>query len=407
MKFGNCVIEHNPFGVPMIGNTVNGCLAGLTPEGAAVCHRMFHEDVSKEEIDAVDPDLRSCLTRGAFDQDAAPSASPRTAYLHVTHRCNLQCVGCYSAIENRNDTADLSLEDIRRIIEQLAQSGVQELIISGGEPFLRDDLAAIVAYANRCGIPSITVLTNGTLISPERVGELAPFVQTVSVSFDGAAPRSSASIRGTQRFDQLVGAIRIIQAAGINAHAIPTIHNGNIGDYKAYCKLADDLGITLSFSLLSISHGDQEAEILTPTEESLIGLAEAALLNQSPNVTISDTPLNALSTRISCGAGQTIVSIAADGTLYPCHMLHLPSYTLGNLLKQELADLLARGGDALPRSVDEVTGCSDCEIRYLCGGGCRARAQHALGDLQAADPYCSLMRRYYELVLAPLATTVA
>ncbi len=391
----------------MIGNTANGCLAGLTSEGAAVCHRMFREDISNEEIDAADPDLRSCLTRGAFDQDAAPSTSPRTAYLHVTHRCNLQCVGCYSAIENRNDAADLPLEDISRIIEQLAQSGVRELIISGGEPFLRDDLAAIVAHANRCGIPSITVLTNGTLISPERVGELAPFVQTVSVSFDGATPCSPATIRGSQRFNQLVEAIRIIQAAGINAHAIPTIHHDNIGDYEAYCKLADELDITLSFSLLSITHDDPEAGTLTPTEESLAGLAEAALLNQSPNVTISDTPLNTLSTRISCGAGQATISVAADGTLYPCHMLHLPSYALGNLLKQDLADLLVKGGAALPRSVDEVTGCSDCEIRYLCGGGCRARAQHARGDLQAVDPYCSLMRHYYELVLAPLATTVA
>lgn len=390
----------------MIGNTANGCLAGLTPEGAALCHRMFSEDVAPEEIDAVDSELRLCLTQGAFDRNATPANTLHTAYLHVTHHCNLQCVGCYSAIDNRNAAHDLPYDELCRIIGQLAQTGVQELIISGGEPFLRDDLVDLCAHASCMGIPDITVLTNGTLLSLGTLQNLSSWVRTVSVSFDGATANGRATIRGTQRFSQLVDAVKLIQSANITAHILPTLHNGNVNDYEAYCKLAEELEVSLSFSLLSISHDDPKAEKLAPCSESLANLAVKVLSSQSPSISISDTPLGSLATRISCGAGQSIVSIAADGTLYPCHMLHRSSYALGNLIENNLTDLLSKGGDTLPQSVDEVAGCSDCEIRYLCGGGCRARAQHAHGDPYGTDPYCSLMRRYYELILAPLSTTI-
>ena len=137
MRFGPNVVEHAPFSIPMIGNTATGYVIGLTPEGAAVCHRMFAEDVPEAEVAAVNADLPAHLRRGGFvveDVEAddvtlgkgvegveraegvgagnaaaaasAPSASAvpaplQSAYLHVTHHCNLNCIGCYSAVDAR------------------------------------------------------------------------------------------------------------------------------------------------------------------------------------------------------------------------------------------------------------------------------------------------------------------
>ena len=56
MRFGPNVVEHAPFSIPMIGNTATGYSIGLTPEGAAVCHRMFSEDVTEAEVAAVHAD---------------------------------------------------------------------------------------------------------------------------------------------------------------------------------------------------------------------------------------------------------------------------------------------------------------------------------------------------------------
>ena len=66
MRFGPNVVEHAPFSIPMIGNTATGYVIGLTPEGAAVCHRMFTEDVPEAEIAAVHADLPAHLRRGGF-----------------------------------------------------------------------------------------------------------------------------------------------------------------------------------------------------------------------------------------------------------------------------------------------------------------------------------------------------
>lgn len=66
MRFGPNVVEHAPFSIPMIGNTATGYVIGLTPEGAAVCHRMFAEDVPEAEVAAVNADLPAHLRRGGF-----------------------------------------------------------------------------------------------------------------------------------------------------------------------------------------------------------------------------------------------------------------------------------------------------------------------------------------------------
>lgn len=197
MRFGSNVIMFEAFSVPMVGNAATSYLIGLTSEGAEVCRRMLAEDVSEEEVAAVDAHLPEHLQRGGFLESRERSCSLQSAYLHVTQACNLDCVGCYSCDEQRNRSEDLPLEALCAIVDELGRRGVSRLVISGGEPFLRDDLAALVRHAKeQAGIGSIDVLTNGTCISAEKLAALAPYVDRVSVSFDGAsadAPSPSAA----------------------------------------------------------------------------------------------------------------------------------------------------------------------------------------------------------------------
>ena len=141
----------------------------------------------------------------------------QSAYLHVTHHCNLNCIGCYSAVDARNARRDLTLDELRGIIDALADAGCQHLVISGGEPFLRDDLAAIVAYVRERGIDSVDVLTNGTAVTPEKLAAIAPYVGRVSVSFDGPNAEAAPVIRREPLFDRLVAAVEMIREAGIAA----------------------------------------------------------------------------------------------------------------------------------------------------------------------------------------------
>lgn len=400
--------------VPAIGNVETGAIIGLTSSGAALCKTMAVRDIPEADVPADCAELVAYMKQHGFiaNDSAGFDVSSgqvriRSAYLHVTNRCNLSCVGCYSRGEGRNRADDPTFDQLVHAIGSLAELGVERLVISGGEPFVRDDLPELVAHAEQAGIATVIVLTNGTLCTDERIAPLAGTVDTISVSFDGASPQGASYVRGAQLFDQLIAAVKRIQNAGIQAHMLPTIHAKNIDDIPTYLDLGRKLGATVGFSLLSGPPGVLGE--LMPSDGDLTYLAEVmqtAGSSAGVDDAFPDGAQPTLQACVCCGAGKTGVSVAADGSVYPCHMLHYAPFLLGNAFEgsaDKLRDSLIRF--ALP-SVDELDGCKDCDKRYLCGGGCRARAYMAHGRAGCRDPYCAYNRQSINLATASLLTTM-
>jgi radical SAM protein with 4Fe4S-binding SPASM domain len=356
---------------PLVGNLDNGYSIGLTPEGSELCGRLFDEDIAEPEITSVDENLLYHLLAGGFFERTDTDSVPRSAYLHVTQRCNLDCVGCYSFDDYRNTLLDPTFEQLTKAISELAKVGVKSLVISGGEPFLREDLPELVAYAKTVGgIETINIATNGTMLSREALERLAPFVSRISVSFDGASAFSVAHIRGKQRFDALVDATRLIQELGIPAQITPTVHANNIDEVGQYLTLSKELGALLSYSLFTGSCSDPVVKGLLPRKEQLRELGETVFSQSSgASSPVQDSPLAVnLSVARKCGAGKETLSVAADGTLYPCHMLHLKECRLGNLFYDDITDIRF---DEIPcfaeiRNPAMDDDCSVCEYRWFC-----------------------------------------
>ena len=410
MRFSDQVVAFDFAGIPMVGNMNTGYAIGLTAEGAAVCERLLREEVAEPEVAAVDAALLEHLVRGGFFSDEKPADAVVSAYLHVTQRCNLSCVGCYSFDDQRNCLPDAPLEAIERALDELAAAGLATLIISGGEPFLRDDLPDIVAYAKRtCGIKSVTVLSNGTCLADEALAALAPNVDCVSISFDGCSASAPAYIREEQRFDELVAAVKAVQAAGIQAHIIPTVYKRNIDDLADYVRLSKDLGATLNFSLLTCAPDDELAALL-PDEEALRKLGASILtLDGGKPLALMDAPVGLnLTVKRNCGAGYRGVSIAADGTVYPCHMLHRPELAMGNVFAGTLAEALESEVSARCRALDAANfeGCATCRYERICGGGCRARSLFASGSLESPDSYCAMTLEFYDRLGAAMKAAI-
>lgn len=371
-------------GVPMAGNPETGALVGLTEEGEALCRELSERDVSPAEVAPGCLELVDALGRNGL-LEGAPGARRGldSAYLHVTQRCNLACRHCYSEGDDRNRAADPSLAQLRRAVALLASLGCARLVISGGEPFLRGDLADVASFARDRGVGEVVVLTNGLLVDEKGIDPLVGLVSCVAVAFDGASADAPAPLRGTQRFGRLVRAVETIRDAGIEARILPTLHAGNLDEVPRCRRLADELGASLSFSLLT-APADELGDLRLSDEQ----LHE---LGRRPPSDGAPCGLAGLSARRSCGAGTRTLSVAADGTIYPCHMLHDRSLALGSAF----SDLPRAPVPPEPR-VDDVDGCAGCRVRYLCGGGCRARALMATGSLFGRDPYCELSRSHYE-----------
>ena len=404
MRLSTDIVFVSLGGIPMVGNPATGGIIGLTEEGARLCRRLARGDVTPDSVPQGCHELVEHLRAGGYLEGAsAPQARLESAYLHVTQRCNLSCRFCYSEDGGRNRLPDPTLDELCRAIDLLAALGCGRLVISGGEPFLRDDLADIAKHARASGISDIIVLTNGLLVDEKSVRPLAGAVSCVAVAFDGTSAQSTAYLRRAQNYDRLVAAVRAIGDAGIEPRILPTLHARNLSDMARYQELAGKLKATLSYSLLTAAACDlggfalddrQLRELGTRSAESGARVGDS-LGERAPSLRV----------RHSCGAGVRTLSIGADGTIYPCQMLHDPRFSMGNAFGDSPA-AIARSPVAKTfreLRVDSFEGCSSCDVRHLCGGGCRARAFLSTGSLTRRDPYCELSRSYYEAIGEQLA----
>ena len=399
MRLGSHTAQLCLAGIPLVGNLETGGIIGLTGEGERLCQVMSERDVDPGEVPAGCTELVRRLEIGGYlrePADVPERGRLRSAYLHVTQRCNLSCRLCYSEDEGRNALPDPSLDDLRAAMALLAGLGARRLVVSGGEPFLRDDLSDVTRAAREAGLEEVIVLTNGLLVTEKGLAALGDTVSCVGVAFDGCGPEDAAHLRGAQRFERVVGAVRACGAAGVPVRIMPTLHAGNIRDLDRYAELARSLGASLGFSLLTAPPAElgdlaieegQLAELGRRAAEGGIGVSD-------------DLSGGGLSARRSCGAGTRTLSVAADGTVYPCHMLHDPRLAMGSAFGGDADGILSSPVAALFSSLDVscLEGCGSCSLRHLCGGGCRARAFLASGSPAAHDPYCELSRSYYERV---------
>lgn len=391
MRFGGNVVRFSLGAIPMAGNLDNGSLVGLTDAGVALCECLSEGEVAPAEVPEECRELVGFLGRAGFFQESHAVLAPDKVYVHVTGNCNFSCVGCYSHSGGVRSAHDLPTEDWQAMLAKLGGAGVRELVVSGGEPFLRDDLASLVSCAKGSGIGEVVVLTNGSLVTAARLLEMAGSLDRLSLSIDRLPDGTRASVRSDLSWERARGVLDAAREAGVAVSLLATLHAGNAGEVSAYRAVADELGVGIGFSLLS---GDvAELGAFVPTDEQLEGLACGEF---SASGAGSLLPREA-SARRSCGAGVHELSVAADGRVFPCHMLHCDELCMGNLLDDSVASILAgpMGRRFASLGVDEFEGCRACELRYLCAGGCRARGYLSGRGLNAKDPYCALPCTYY------------
>lgn len=378
--------------IPAIGNYATGGLLGLTQDGQKLCEAIRSSDISQAQVPSSCIELVSRLATGGYLKSGSATPDPtsnqkKRAYLHVTQRCNLDCLFCYSKTSARNALPDPSTTDLKRSVDLLANWGATQLIISGGEPFLRDDLSMVLSHAQRKGIKYSTVISNGTNISAAKLKPLVDIVGEVAISFDGWKNESPAWLRGEQRFDTQKRAVDLIKDSGIQAQIIVTLHEKNYKHIQDYRALSNTLDVPVSFSLLLETKNETSAFSLSPEALAFLGKEEA-----------KSAGLESLCCKRACGAGVASLSIDADGSVYPCHMLHRREFLMGNAFKNSGEQIFSSRTAQLFRNLssDQIEGCAHCEHRPLCGGGCRARAlSQAENDITSRDPYCPLSFSYF------------
>ncbi|QDW97690.1 radical SAM protein [Staphylococcus agnetis] len=200
IKFKENVFHEAVNGIPMLLNVGNGLIVGLDNEGNDFIKKIMNTDI-EFDYSQLSQNLKELVTHLEHNNFLEPSTEKSNngeiafAYLHITNRCNLNCVGCYSINDKRNVEKDIDIEYIKKTIDYLSEANVDTVIISGGETLIRTDIGEICRYLKKKKINNVVIITNGTIVNNNILNDIKGLVDTISVSIDTYKENSEGFIR--------------------------------------------------------------------------------------------------------------------------------------------------------------------------------------------------------------------
>ena len=350
--------------------------------------------------------------RAATATDPSPSTAagtstyvPHIVAWNLTKRCNLACAHCYISAGSWQATSDeLPAEECLRILDEVLDVNPNPmLILTGGEPLLRDDLEVLVERASSRGA-TVVVGTNGTRLTDERIGTLmAAGLKGVAVSVDSLNADYHDRFRhGAGALSDTLAAIDRCHASKLDFVIQTTVTTGNRHELAALVEWAAQAG-AVSFNLYFLVPTGRADRMrgLSPDENEDV-LAELAALEGEyrgrmmirskcqPQIMRHmlqgdpESPLLNYQTRCPCGVHY--VRITPEGKVTPCP--YLPKVA-GDLMESSFREIWETSPVLLELREGELGGrCGKCEYRKVCGG-CRARAYAETGDLMGPDDSCA------------------
>lgn len=342
---------------------------------------------------------------------------------NMSRRCNLRCVHCYAEATKKVGADDLTTEEAKTMIDDLAKFGVPVLLFSGGEPVMRHDLPELAFYARGKGIRTV-ISTNGTLISKQKAKTFAKIgLSYVGVSLDGMK-ETNDKFRGADGcFDAALRGIRNCQDEGIKVGLRFTMNKRNVQDLEGIFELLEQEKIQRACfyhlvysgrgtSLVDedLSHDEtrdaldliidhtkavfavgEKKEILTVDNHADGPYVYTRVLQQDPERAPRVLELLELNEGNSSGIGISCVSW--DGSVHADQFWR--QHTFGNVRQRKFSEIWTDTGNPIMAGLKErkplLKGrCAKCKWLSICNGNFRARAEAVCADPWASDPACYL-----------------
>ena len=406
--FGKQVVKFSIDGIEMIGNSDNGSIIGLSDKGKNLVEKIIQgKEINPKLLSEEENILYNTLYKQQYFKESEERGL-RVAYVHVNNTCNLHCMGCYSHDSSRNKDKNLSFEEVCLILTKLKKMGAEGIVISGGEPFLRDDIYDIFKFIKEeLGFCSLQVITNGTQKYSENIQSIQKYVDEINVSIDGYSAEVPTFIRDEWIYNRVMNSVKFFKDSKVNVKMLATLHRKNIENIKEYLSLSKKMNVPIGFSLLTVAGDFKDFHEWLATGEQLRRLGMGELLEVNKISTEINPDSFVFSCRKSCGVGKRIISIASDGNVYPCHMLHNEKLLLGNILTDSRI-VLEKACDEFSDKidVDHIEKCRECKYRYVCGGGCRAPMINNYNEVkEQAD--CELSTAYFEKIMDSIKKSIS
>ncbi|MDV2482469.1 radical SAM protein [Methanoculleus sp. Wushi-C6] len=363
----------------------------------------------------------------AAPQSALALAESRpgpVVFWNMTNGCNLACTHCYlRSGPGRKREDELTTDEATALIDDLARAGVPLLLLSGGEPLVREDFWTLAAHARERGLRT-ALSTNGTLITPEVARRLRDVgIGYAGISLDGATAATHDPFRGVPgSFDRSVQALENCIAAGLRCGVRFTVTKRNHGELGRLIALAREVGVH-RFCVYWLVPSGRASDVHADLQ---VGPAEVqAVLDRIYRETIRTDPAvmefltvdapqdgayllarleadgnpaydrayRILARTGGCSAGRRVANIDPSGNVYPCQFAQSPEFLAGNVRDRAFAEIWSDPENPALRAFRTAGACppgpsSACGRQEICGAGCRVRAYVRSGDPDGGDPLC-------------------
>ena len=335
------------------------------------------------------------------------------AVWEITLKCNLACQHCGSrAGEARSQ--ELSTLEALNLVQQLAEVGIQEVTLIGGEAFMRPDWLEIAQAITEAGM-ICGMTTGGFGISQETAQKMKDAgIQVVSVSVDGLEATHDRLRGKTGSWQWAFKTMSHLKQVGIPFGCNTQINRLSAPELPQIYEKIRDAGIFAWQIQLTVPMGnaaDNHQILLQPYELLDIYPMIARVVQRAKQEGVDVQPGNNIGyygpyERLlrggdawtfwqGCSAGLSALGIEADGAIKGCPSLPTAAYTGGNIRDRSLRDIVEQSaelrfnlGADTPQGTDHLWGfCQTCEFAQLCRGGCSWTA-HVFFDRRGNNPYC-------------------
>jgi radical SAM protein with 4Fe4S-binding SPASM domain len=334
---------------------------------------------------------------------------PVYAVWEITLRCDLACRHCGSRAGHARPD-ELSTREALDLVRQMAELGVREVTLIGGEAYLRDDWLDIVRAVRAHGMQCSTTTGARGITDEVARSAKAAGIQSASVSVDGLRATHDRVRALDGSFDAAMRGLRAFRAAGIPVSSNTHIHRENVREIPELFERLVAEGIHAWLMQLTVAMGraaDEDSLVLEPYQvlEVLPMLARVKRRADEAKVRFwagnnigyfgpyegilrASYPQGHMG---SCGAGRTTLGIEANGDIKGCPSLPSSDYVGGNVRDASLRDIWERSSPlrfTRQRDEGDLWGhCAGCYYARHCLGGC-TWTTHVLFGRPGNNPFC-------------------